>query len=71
MTCCLLTPPEVDELFRYKPGRAQRLARRQLLTHITLPDGSIRFRREVVERIIGRIAPLQIEVIEGEVVCAH
>jgi hypothetical protein len=69
----LLTPDEVDELFRYKAGRSQRLARRNILPHVTLADGSIRFRRDYVEAVIGRLGDsLQIEdIYEGEVVCAH
>jgi hypothetical protein len=49
----LLTPIELDGLLRYPRGRSQRLARRQLLPHITLPDGAIRFRPADVEKLLG------------------
>jgi hypothetical protein len=49
----LLTPEEVDDLLRYPRGKSQRLARRDLLIHVTLPDGSVRFRREDIEKLTG------------------
>jgi hypothetical protein len=49
----LLTPNEVDELLRYPRGKSQRLARRDLLPHVTLPDGAIRFRPCEIEKLIG------------------
>ncbi len=49
----LLVPDEVDELFRYPSGRAQRLARRGLIPHIKLPDGEIRFEPDVMDRLLA------------------
>ena len=36
-------PEVVDRYYAWSPGKAQRLARRGLLPHHRLPDGSIRF----------------------------
>jgi len=49
----LLVGAEVDKLFRWPRGRAVRMARRGLLGSVTLPDGSLRFKRDVVERIVN------------------
>jgi len=49
----LLTPDELDDLLRYPNGKSQRLARRNLLPHVTLPDGSVRFRPAEIENLIG------------------
>jgi hypothetical protein len=38
-----LTPNEADELLRIPYGKSARLARRGLLPHVLLPDGSVRF----------------------------
>jgi hypothetical protein len=51
----LLTPEELDRLLRYPRGKSQRLARRDLLPHVTLPDGSIRFRKKEIEKLVGEI----------------
>jgi hypothetical protein len=48
----LLLPTEVDQLLRYPLGKSERLARRGKLEHIKLPDGSIRFERETIEKIL-------------------
>lgn len=46
----LLTPREVDQLFRYPRGRSVRLARAKVLPAVFFPDGQIRFEREAIER---------------------
>jgi hypothetical protein len=38
-----LTGVEIDKLYRWPLGRAERLARRKKLPHSVLPDGAIRF----------------------------
>jgi len=38
-----LRPEDVDRHFAWSPGRAKRLARRGLLPHHVLADGSVRF----------------------------
>lgn len=48
----LLMPIEVDRIFRYRPGRAERLARKGRLPHIVLPDGEIRFDEAEIEMIL-------------------
>jgi hypothetical protein len=49
----LLLPEEVDKLLRLSPGRSARLARRGMLPHIRLPDGTIRFDAGAVEKMIA------------------
>ena len=51
-----LYPEDIDRRLNWPLGRAQRLAKRQKLPHVILPDGSIRFEWEQVEH--------QIKVIE-------
>ena len=56
-----MTPAEVDSLFRWPRGRAKRLARADLIRHIRLPDGDVRFERNVVEQILtprGGVQPV-------------
>lgn len=48
----LLIPVEVDRLLRYRAGTAERLARKGILPHISLPDGSIRFYETEIEAIL-------------------
>jgi predicted site-specific integrase-resolvase len=48
----LLTPSQVDDLLQYPPGRAARLARQGRLPAIRLPDGSIRFREDDIEKLL-------------------
>ena len=53
-------PEVVDRHYAWSPGKALRLARRGLLPHHRLPDGSIRFRlAEVAEAVVAvpAIAP--------------
>lgn len=51
------TPEALDRRMDWKPGRAERLARRRLLPHILLPDGSIRFDWDEIESLIVRVPP--------------
>jgi len=51
-----LYPEDVDRRLNWPLGRAERLARRRRLPHIVLPDGSIRFEWEPVERLLQRVA---------------
>jgi predicted site-specific integrase-resolvase len=64
----LLTPNEVDQLLRYRRGRAKRLARRGILPSIRLPDGEVRFDEAVIERIAaGESDPIDGKVVsDGE-----
>ena len=50
----LLKPNEVDLIFRYPLGRSQRLARAGKIPHISLPDGELRFDREVIYELLTR-----------------
>jgi len=49
----LLTPEEIDRLFRYPRGRAAKLAEAGLLPAIYLPDGEIRFDRQVIAEALA------------------
>lgn len=49
----LLTPREVDRIFRYPRGRTQRLAKAGKIDHIRLPDGEIRFRPDQIEHLLN------------------
>jgi hypothetical protein len=51
----LLYPEEVDNRLAWPLGTAQRLARRQRLPHVVLPDGSVRFEWEAIEPLIQRV----------------
>ena len=44
----ILTPQEVDRLFRYPHGRAVKLAKAGKLPAIFLSDGEIRFNRQTI-----------------------
>jgi hypothetical protein len=44
----LLTGPEVDTLFRWPLGRAEKLAKKRQLPYISMPDGGVKFSRQVV-----------------------
>lgn len=39
----LVVPIEVDRRFRWKPGTAERMARRGKIRHFLLPNGEVRF----------------------------
>jgi hypothetical protein len=51
----LIEPEEIDRRLSWMPGRAAKLARRRLLPHILLPDGSIRFDWEEIEKLLCRV----------------
>lgn len=48
---------EIDKRLTWPLGRAERLARRGKLPHVVLPDGSIRFRWELIEPLIRVVDP--------------
>jgi hypothetical protein len=48
----LLYGEEIDQRLNRPLGRADRLARQRRLPHVLLPDGSIRFRWEEIERLV-------------------
>ena len=54
----LLTPPEADRLLNVPRGRAARLARRGLLPSVELPDGTLRFPADLLDRLPGRGTPV-------------
>jgi hypothetical protein len=47
-----LYPEDIDNKLNWPLGTAARMARRQQLPHYVLPDGSIRFRWQDVERLV-------------------
>jgi hypothetical protein len=50
-----IDPEEVDTRLGWRPGRAERLARQRRLPYVLLPDGSIRFDWDEIERLIVRV----------------
>ena len=52
----LIYGEEVDRRLNWSLGRAERFARKQKLPHYVLPDGSIRFVWDEVERMVRRVA---------------
>ena len=48
---------EIDKRLTWPLGRAERLARRQKLPHVVLPDGSIRFVWDQIEPLIRVVDP--------------
>ena len=53
----LLYPEDVDQRLNWPLGRAERLARQRRLPYVLLPDGSIRFRWEDIERLLLPVSP--------------
>jgi len=51
----LLTPGEVDTIFCYPNGRSARLARQGKLPHVVLPDGSLRFDAQALQKLIEEL----------------
>jgi hypothetical protein len=49
----LLKPNEVDDLLRYSPGKANRLAKQGKIPHIKLPTGEVRFEWADVKKFIN------------------
>jgi len=54
----LIRPCEVDRLYCWPAGRAQRLARRGKLPHYVLPNSEIRFRYAEVAALVTPAGPL-------------
>ena len=46
---------QVDERLGWRAGKAERLARQRRLPHVLLPDGSVRFEWDVIERLLVRV----------------
>lgn len=46
-----LKPQEVDGLLRLPCGRSARLARKGLIPAIILPDGTIRFSPDIIQKL--------------------
>lgn len=53
----LLYPEEIDQRLSWPLGRAEKLARQRRLPYILLPDGSIRFDWETIERLVVTVPP--------------
>ncbi len=51
----LLYPEDIDRRLNWPLGRAERLARRRRLPHVRLPDGSIRFEWDPIERLLDYV----------------
>jgi len=47
----LLMPGEVDRLLRFPRGRSVRLAKRNQLPHLLLPDDSYRFPADLLDQL--------------------
>ena len=50
-------PEDVDQRLNWPLGRAERLARQRRLPYVLLPDGSIRFRWDEIERLVLPVGP--------------
>jgi hypothetical protein len=50
-----LYPEDIDRQLNWPLGTAARLARRHLLPHYWMPDGSIRFRLDEVTELVRRV----------------
>jgi hypothetical protein len=48
----LFYPEEIDQRLNWPLGKAEKLARQRRLPYVLLPDGSIRFRWEEIERLL-------------------
>ncbi len=55
----LLYPEEIDQKLNWPLGRAERLAKQRRLPYILLPDGSLRFDWDEIERLILRVPSTQ------------
>lgn len=51
----LIYPEDVDQRLTWPLGRAARLARQGKLPHVLLPDGSVRFRWEIIAAMVRQI----------------
>jgi len=63
----LLDGGEVDRRLSLRPGTAVRLARRDTLPHVVLPDGAIRFSWPEVAEALKRVVPAR----SGQEEAAH
>ncbi len=64
----LLYPTDVDQRLNWPLGKAEKLARQRRLPYILLPDGSIRFKWEEIERLVLHV-PAGGSVAEGGASC--
>jgi hypothetical protein len=53
----LLYGEDIDQRLNWPLGRAEKLARQRRLPYVLLPDGSIRFRWEEIERLVQTVPP--------------
>jgi hypothetical protein len=53
----LVYPEQIDRNLSWPLGTAARLARRRLLPHYLLPDGSVRLRWEEILALVRRVPP--------------
>jgi hypothetical protein len=51
----LLYPEDIDRRLCWPVGTAARLARKRALPHYRLPDGSIRFQWNEIERLVKHV----------------
>lgn len=51
----LLYPEEIDQRLNWPLGKAEKLARQRRLPYVLLPDGSLRFDWDEIERLILRV----------------
>jgi len=54
----LLYPEDVDQRLNWPLGRAARLAKQRRLPHVLLPDGSVRFQWDEIERLVLAVPPV-------------
>jgi hypothetical protein len=54
----LLYPEEVDQRLHWPLGRAAKLARKRLLPYVLLPDGSVRFDPDAIDRLLVSVPPV-------------
>lgn len=53
----MLWPEDIDKRFNWPPGRARKLALKSKLPFYRLPDGSIRFELEEIQRLVKHVTP--------------
>ena len=51
----LLLGIEIDKRLSWPLGRSERLAKRQRLPHVVLPDGSVRFDWQAIEATLRQV----------------
>jgi hypothetical protein len=62
MGMTLLTPRDIDRLFRYPAGRAARLAKAGRIPFIRLPGGEIRFDQTEIEKLLTAAAGVKVVI---------